>query len=294
MRVILPLMGLLLAAAPAVAQTFPIDYRRAAQAQDTAKQRRVLAAWQLKEPNNPDRYVAQFNYLLRKSYRVVVSTAPAAGRGVALQKQDGSAAGSLSEGYEPRLLEAARNTLREGIRLAPDRLDMRFGLAKTYEMTHEPAQEVQVLREALAARKASGQPWRWQEGKPLPRPEAVFLPENLEEYMLPYWQADTPEDAEVARQLAELVSEYYPESSLGPFNLAMYHSLHGQEDKAYALYQRANASKPNDWQTLANLTRLAINLNHKTEAQQYLAALQKLPAGRPAAAQLGKEVRQMK
>jgi Tfp pilus assembly protein PilF len=74
----------------------------------------------------------------------------------------------------------------------------------------------------------------------------------------------------------------------------MYHVLHGQEDKAYGLYQRANTSKPNDWQTLANLTRLAINLKRKPDAQQYLAALQKLPAGRIAAAQLGKEVRQMK
>ncbi|MFD2786926.1 tetratricopeptide repeat protein [Hymenobacter rubripertinctus] len=275
------------------AQTFAIDYRRAMQARDTAKTRKVLAAWQLKEPQNPDWYVAKFNYQLRQAYRVIVGNAPAAGRGVAVQQKD-KAIGSMNEGYEPKLLAAARTTLREGIKVAPERLDMRFGLAKSYEMTHEPAAQIEVLTVALAERKAGGKPWRWQEGKPLPEPEAVFLPENLEEYMLPYWQADTPEDAEVARQLAELVNEYYPASSLGPFNLGMYYTMTGQEEKGYSFFQQANTRRPSDWQTLANLTRLAIKLNHKTEAQRYLADLQKLPEGRPAAADLGKEVRKMK
>ncbi len=277
----------------AAAQTFSIEYRRAVQAQDTAKVRKVLAGWQLKEPQNPDRYIAKFNYQLQQSYRVVVSKAPPMGRGVALQQQ-GKPTGSLNEGYDPQLLEAARTTLREGIGLAPDRLDMRFGLAKTYEMTHEPGPEITVLKAALADRQASGKPWRWQEGKALPAPEAMFVPENLEEYMLPYWQADTPEDAEVARQLAELANEYYPASSLGPFNLGMYHAMRQQPEKAREFFQQANTRRPNDWQTLANLTRLAINLNHKTEAQQYLGSLQKLPEGRAAATDLGQQVRRMK
>ncbi|MBX0292209.1 tetratricopeptide repeat protein [Hymenobacter sp. HSC-4F20] len=294
MHIPLVTAGLLLVAISGFAQTFQIDYRRAMQAQDTAKVRKVLVAWQQKDPQNPDLYVARFNYLLRKSYRVVVSAAPPSGRGVAVQQKDGKAAGSLNEGYEPQLLEAARATLQEGIKVAPDRLDMRFGLAKTYEMTHEPDKEVAVLTAALADHKASSKPWRWSEGKALPASEAVFLPESLEEYMLPYWQSDTPEGAEVARRLAELISQYYPESSLGPFNLGMYYTLQQQPDKAYPLFQQANSRRPNDWQTLANLTRLAISMNRKTEAQQYLASLQKLPAGRPAAADLGKEVRKMK
>ncbi|GAB2775401.1 tetratricopeptide (TPR) repeat protein [Hymenobacter luteus] len=294
MRIPFIVIGLLLAAGSGFAQTFQIDYRRAMQTQDTAKVRKVLAAWQRKEPQNPDLFVARFNYLLRKAYRVEVSTSQATGRGLAIQQKDGKPAGSINEGYEPQLLEAARATLREGIKLASERLDMRFGLARTYELTHEPDHEVAVLATALADHKASGKPWRWSEGKALPAPETVFLPESLEEYMLPYWQANTPADAEVARRLAELINQYYPESSLGPFNLGMYYSLQQQPDKAYPLFQQAHSRRPNDWQTLANLTRLAINMNRKAEAQQYLASLQKLPAGRPAAADLGKEVRKMK
>ncbi len=263
------------------------------QAGDTAKARKVLITWQLKEPDNPNWYVARFNYQLRMAYRVIVNKTSTTSRGVELQK-NGKDAGSINEGYEPQLLEAARATLREGIRLAPERLDMRFGLAKTYEMTHDAAREIEVLTSALADRKASGKPWRWIDAKPLPKPEAVFLPENLEEYMLPYWQANTPEDTEAAGQLAELLSRYYPESALGYFNRAVYHGIKREDDKAYGLYKQANSRRPNDWQTLANLTQLAINLGKKAEAQEYLTTLRKLPEGRMAATQLNKDLRAMK
>ncbi|UOQ74335.1 hypothetical protein [Hymenobacter cellulosilyticus] len=171
---------------------------------------------------------------------------------------------------------------------------MRFGLAKTYEMTGEAAGEIEVLTAALADRQASNKPWRWKDGAALPAAEKVFVPESMEEYMLPYWQMQNSEADEVVRQLAELLGKYYPESSLAPFNLGTYYAQNKQWQKSLELFEQANTRKPNDWQTLANLTKVEIELGHKTQAQQYLAALRKLPEGRPAAADLSKEIREMK
>ncbi|TGE25695.1 hypothetical protein E5K00_11035 [Hymenobacter aquaticus] len=276
------------------AQTYQTDFRRAMQAQDTAQARQVLAAWQQKKPQDPDWYAANFNYLLKKAYRVVLSADPNKKGGLTFSKPGGEAAGSISEGYEPTLLAAARSTLRDGIRLAPDRLDMRFGLAKTYEMTQEPAAEIEVLAAALADRQASGKPWRWRDGERLPEAEKDFIPESLEDYMLPYWQLQSAEGDEVVRQLAELLGKYYPESSLAPFNLGTYYAQKKQWQKSLELFQQANSRKPNDWQTLANLTKVEIELGHKAQAQQYVAALRKLPEGRAAATDLSKEIRAMK
>ncbi|MCB2408577.1 tetratricopeptide repeat protein [Hymenobacter lucidus] len=276
------------------AQNHQIDFRRAMQAQDTAKAHQVLKVWQQQKPQDPDWHVANFNYLLKKSYRVVVSSDPDKKGGLVFNKANGDAAGSISEGYEPTILAAARTTLREGIRVAPDRLDMRFGLAKTYELTGEPAAEIEVLSAALADRQASGKPWRWKDGAALPAVEKVFVPESLEEYMLPYWQMQNSEADEVVRQLAELLGKYYPESSLAPFNLGTYYAQKKQWPKSLELFQQANTRKPNDWQTLANLTKVEIELGHKEQAQQYVTALRKLPEGREAATDLSKEIRQMK
>ena len=287
------LLGTSCWATTAAAQNYPADYRRACQTRDTAKIRSVLTAWRQKNPQDPNWYAAKFDYLLNRSYRVVVSTAPPTNRGMAIQGKNNQAVGSLNESYDAALLEAARATLRAGIQLAPDRLDMRFGLAKTYEMTGAAPEEIKVLQTALADRKASGRPWRWQNGGALPEPEATFLPTTLEEYMLPYWQQGGA-SAETARQLAELVVQYFPESAVGPFNMGLYYAAREQWPEAAAQYEQANTRKPNDWQTLANLTRVAVLRGHKAEAQQYVASLRKLPAGRPAAAALSKEIREMK
>ncbi|MCB2379656.1 hypothetical protein LGH70_18820 [Hymenobacter sp. BT635] len=294
MRKLIFSLLLALASHAGYAQNYNSDFRRAMQAQDTAKARKVLTSWQQKKPQDPDWYVARFNYLLKQAYRVVVSSDPSKQGGMVFNKANGEAAGSIGEGYEPTLLAAARTTLREGIELAPDRLDMRFGLAKTYEMTGEAAAEIDVLAAALADRQTSGKPWRWRDGAALPAAEANFLPESMEEYMLPYWQMQSAEADEVVRQMAELLVKYYPASSLGPFNLATYYAQKKQWGKALELFQQANARKPNDWQTLANLTKVEIELGHKEQAQQYLTALRKLPEGRPAATDLSKEIQQLK
>ncbi|UOQ74334.1 hypothetical protein [Hymenobacter cellulosilyticus] len=119
MRKILAVSLLTLVSLTGYAQTYQIDFRRAMQTQDTAKVRKVLTTWQQKKPQDPDWYVANFNYLLKKAYRVEVSSNPGKPGGLVFSKPNGEAAGSISEGYEPTLLAAARTTLREGIRVAP-------------------------------------------------------------------------------------------------------------------------------------------------------------------------------
>ncbi|MCC2547991.1 hypothetical protein LJY25_16195 [Hymenobacter sp. BT175] len=294
-KLLIPLGAALLLTGAGHAQNRPVEFQKYLKANDTTAMRTMLAQWQQQEPQSPDVYVARFNYLLSRAEHIEIrmggnATGPL--KMVAEDKQ-GRVVGGIGSAYDPKLLGQAQAVLREGIKLAPNRLDMRYGLAKSYEEGRDPASEVAVLKEALADHARSGQPWQWFH-KDLPAPEAEFVPATLEQYATFYLQQDGDAPLETARQLAELIEQYYPASSLGHFNLGVYYSFKGQRERAYAYLQKADALHPDDLSTVANLVKLAIDLKRKPEAEQYLARLRKLPDSKEAVADLSQQLRKLK
>lgn len=178
--------------------------------------------------------------------------------------------------------------------LAPDRLDVHFALAKSYEKQGDAGQQVTTLRQALSAHGQSGQPWHWYDSAELPAPEGEFVPASLDEYAEVYWQQTGEAAWAVGRQLTELITEFYPESYLGPFNLSEYYSRRGQHNEALAQLQRAAKLQPKEAATLAALVKTSLALGRKTEAQQYLAQLRKLPETEELVAELSQQVKAAK
>ncbi|GAA4353900.1 hypothetical protein GCM10023185_14950 [Hymenobacter saemangeumensis] len=264
-----------------------------------AEAEQVLKEWEQQQPNDPEAYIMRFNLLVMEADylkensgdgAVTILTEQEAEKALKkgeIQRQADSTKAQMQRAYRLMRLGSAR--LREGIRLAPDRLDMRFGLAMTYQNWDEPTAQVQVLKEALADRAQSGKPWLWRDGLPLPEPEAKFLPKALEGYANHYWvekplvlpQDMRPRDEkkakEYGRQLAELIKTHYPQSSLGPFNLGVYYQLNEKWAPAAAQMKQADALEPNDPYTVLALTRIAVELKQKKEAMTYLARLKAMP-----------------
>jgi Tfp pilus assembly protein PilF len=272
---------------------FREQFRKAVMADNAPAVEQVLTDWEKATPRDPDLYVAQFNWLLKKGERLELQSATAKGEGFTIKDKKGKAVGSLGSGYDPVLAEQAGQALVKGLTFAPDRLDMHFGLAKLYEMTGQPKRQIEALRNALAHRPADGKAWRWRDGGALPAAEALFVPGSLEEYAGFYWRQEGSEPLEHARAIAELIEQYYPQSSLGPFNTGVYYSITGQAAKAYAKLQQADALAPDDASTIGNLTKLAIDLKRKDDATRYLARLRKLPSTSESVAELAKQLQKL-
>ena len=268
-------------------------FRAAVRADRPAAAEKILKEWEKAAPRDPDLYVAQFNRLLQKAERVLVQPGPAKSDGLDFKDKNGQTVGNLTSGYDPELVKQAAAALNKGLGFAPDRLDMHFGLVKLYEMTGQPELQMRVLRAALAAHPPTGQPWRWRDGGALPAPEAQFVPGSLEDYASFYWRQDGDAALEHGRAVADLIEQYYPKSSLGPFNVGMYYAFKKQSVSAYAKLQKADALTPNDPSTLGNLTRLALDLKRKDEAAHYLAQLRKLPDSKQAADAFAKELQKL-
>ena len=301
MRLTTILCGLLLVARlPGFGQTpaYREHYRALVQQHKSPEATAVVLEWEKTQPQDPDVYVAKFNVLLRAAERPLRAGGPAT-TGYVRGTGNGITVGDELTDYEPAQVQEAIRVLRKGLALAPDRLDIHFGMAKACEDIGDAAQQYQILSEALAWRQsAQGRPWRWQDGAALPEPEAQFVPAAVEEYIGPYWSsaaADEPTPGtgvplkigpdnathqtsyQRGLALAELLVKYYPQSSLGYFNRALYYGLAHDEPQALTEFAQADQRQPNDPETLANLTRLSLQLKHKAAAQGYLARLRKYP-----------------
>ncbi|AMR28814.1 hypothetical protein A0257_18075 [Hymenobacter psoromatis] len=244
--------------------------------------RAVVAQWEKAQPQDPDVYVAKFNLILSDAQALVVSTGKPAAGGDYVSINDpktDKAVGSIGEGgYNPLKVQEAIAVLRKGLALAPDRLDIRFGLAKAAEFMDDAPQQYQILSAALAWRQsAAGKPWRWRAGGPLPAPEDAFVASSIEEYMVPYWQRGTAESGQSALALAELLLKYYSQSSLGYFNKGNYYAFAKNDAEAYRWYAQADKLNPADPQNINNLLIISLSLKNKAAAQGYLARLCKYP-----------------
>lgn len=109
-------------------------------------------------------------------------------------------------------------------------------------------------------------------------PETEFVPDSLEEYMMPYWQSETAEGYRHGLALAEPVLKYYPDSSLGYFNKGNYYAFTANSTEAYKWFAQADKRDPNDPQNINNLLRISLNLKDKTAARGYLTRLRRYPA----------------
>ncbi|MGI4870465.1 MAG: hypothetical protein ACRYFX_04720 [Janthinobacterium lividum] len=267
-------VGLLLSFGPAPG--FRARYRALMLQHKTKEAAAVVAQWEKAQPQDLDLYVAKFNLILSDTSVLALSTKPAGGGEFSIQDpKTGQEVGSIGEGgYNPLRVKQAMTELRKGLALAPNRLDIRFGLAKAAEMLGDAPQQYQILSEALAWRQsAQGQPWRWRDGAALPAPEADFIARSLEEYMVPYWQSGTTEGYQRGLALSELLLKYYSNSPLGYFNKGNYYAFTQQDAEAYKWFAQADQRNPNDPQNLNNLVRISLNLKNKTASQAYLTRL---------------------
>ena len=265
-----------------LADGFREQFRAAFKAGDLAGAERVLTEWEKATPKDPDLYVARFNFLLNKAARrtPVPAAAVVVAAGAPAPPPRPQA---MMVSYDPATMAQAAAVLKQGIALAPERLDMRMGLAKSYEMAGQPAPLLQTIRETLEARKNGGKPWLWRDGVPLPGPENTFVPAAIEPFASNYWKQPGDKGLENGRPIAELMEQYFPQNSLGYFNMGVYYAHLHKTQESYEKMQQADALDPNDISTLMNLTRMAIELKQKDKAMAYQERLRKLPNGGSAA-----------
>ncbi|MCW1887761.1 hypothetical protein OKA04_23690 [Luteolibacter flavescens] len=221
------------------------------------------------EKENPDYYALASNYWWQFAGMVNLSTKPAAKGEPSIRDTDtNEEVGSITTNGEldPSLRKKALALTTEGFRRFPQRLDIGFGLAQVQFRMDDAKSSVATLREILKISSAPDAKLKWTANADLPSPASTFVPESIQGYTAPLFQAETEEADALCKELLDATVAAFPEHPFAYNLLAALADAKGDKDESYRLLKVAAEKAPEDPLILMNLAEAHRARGKKTEA----------------------------
>ena len=243
---------------------------------DTLGQRILLENWEKRSLNDPELYVAYFNYFVEKSRSEVLVIGQDLKQNaymvLEIENQDSSKQDrveymyrqvSFQEFYTQKAIE----WIDKGIDRFPNRLDMRFGkiyflgLLENYEAFTE-----QIIQTVDYSAINQNQ-WLWSENCVLEQPKEMMLG-SIQDYQNDLYATSQDTLLYNMQKIAEAVLKVYPDHIESLSNIGAVYFLLGQYEKALTPLLTAYQLNPKDLVVINNLaeTYNELGLNIKAEA----------------------------
>lgn len=227
---------------------------------DTAAQRLLLQKWEQTTLNDPDLYVAYFNYYVSKAEHQVIELGqnPEGKEALRLTQQDAEGkevtAGFMYGGtfYQPDLVAKGIVWVRKGIELFPTRLDMRFGEAYMYTELKQWDSLTSVVIKTIDYGNTINNKWLWRDGEAMDDGKEAML-SSIQRYQYQMYQTGEDSLLENTRQISETILKYYPDHVESISNISVYYLLKENFDKALELMKKAEQYAPKDPIILGNI-----------------------------------------
>ncbi len=257
---------------PAISQDFQKDFKELLVKRDTAGQRKLLTDWEAAHPNDPELFIACFNYYARKSKTEIVSINGDYKHGESFQLTDstGKSVGFLGStvSYNPAILQNGFDCIDKGIAMYPTRLDMRFGKVYMLGETENFAAFAETVVATVDYNFKVGHAWLWGNGEPLDNPQE-FLLNAIQEYVTTIYNTGDDSLLIYMRQISEAVLKYHPDDVESLDNVALTYLIAGDPDKALPYLLRAESVAPQDVIVLNNIAEAYKRKNDKRNAKDY-------------------------
>ncbi|MGZ3812587.1 MAG: tetratricopeptide repeat protein [Mucilaginibacter sp.] len=239
-------------------QAFAQDYQSQFKSiqNDTAAQSKLLAEWTKTQPEDPELYVAYFNFYVRKSMRELVNLETTQHGDKSLQITDpktGKVVAYMNDGvtYDKDMVEKGLHYIDIGIEKFPARLDMRFGKIYILGKIYDYENFTQTLIAAIDYSQKINLKWTWTNNKPVDDSKKFMLSAE-QTYITQLYEAGDGQ-AKNMRAIAETVLKYYPDHVENLSNLGITYII--TKDYAHALEPLLKAEKvaPTDGIVLNNI-----------------------------------------
>jgi hypothetical protein len=163
-------------------QHFKQQFNELVSAKDTSGQLQVLEKWEKSDPNDPELYVAYFNYFVQKSRREIVKldNNPNKNESLRIMDKDSTKKEPVAyiygeTYYDPELLAIGFNYINKGSEKHPNRLDMRFGKIYMYGEDKDYENFTTEIIKTIDHSSINKNKWTWTDNKPVEDPIAFML-----------------------------------------------------------------------------------------------------------------------
>lgn len=263
---------------PAFSQDFYAEFQQYSQPNDTVKQLEILTNWESVKPNDPELFTSYFNYYFTKSIQEALTVTKEQPKGKSLEFTDSAnqVAGYIGSQvcYVENELQKGFAKIDEGIRLYPDRLDMRFG--KIYvlgELENWKEFTGEIIKTIDYSAKNNNQ-WTWTLNEKKENGEDFFL-SSLQDYQVQLYNTEDDNLLKYMRDIANEVLKFYPNHVESLSNVALTYLIAGEYDKALPPLLHAEKIAPEDYIVLSNIAVAYRKKGNKEQAVEYYKKVQK-------------------
>ena len=254
------------------AQDYQSKFAEYCGSKDTTAQRKLLLEWEESNPNDPELFTSYFNYYfsLSKESMIGIDSKPKGEENLQIMDSTNKVMGFLVEQtlFNSDLLEKAFNSIDQGIKKFPKRLDMRFG--KIYALGQIKNWETYTNEIILAVGYSNKikNKWTWTNNEPVENSEEFFLG-NIQGYQSNIYNTEDDALLKYMRKISEQVLKHYPNHVESLSNISITYLLNGEYDNALVPLLKAEKINPNDAIVLTNIAQAYKLKKDKTESIKY-------------------------
>lgn len=235
----------------AAGQNFEQQFIELYHNKDTLGEAKILSQWKNQKPNDPELYVAYFNYYIQKGTRQAI--------GSGMNEKTVYADNDLKKAFE---------YVDKGIAIFPNRLDMRFG--KIY-MLGQKENYNEFTNEIIKTIDYSGinkNIWLWTDNKALKNPKQFMLT-SIQEYVLQLYNTGDTKLLDNMKRISEAVLKYYPDNVESFSDLAIVYMVNKNYDKAIEQLLKAEKLAPTDYNVMNGIAEAYTKKGDKAKAITY-------------------------
>jgi tetratricopeptide (TPR) repeat protein len=260
-KTIIFLIGMTLLFHHSISQTFKQQFNDLVSKNDTLGQQKLLEKWENTDINDPELYVAYFNYYIDISKKEIIQLGNNPKGEYVLQLKDKDTSKKEPVGYmyseitfEPTLLKLGYSYINKGIEKNPTRLDMRFGKIYMYGKTEDYQNFTSEIIKTIDYSALIKNEWTWTDGKPLEDPKKFMLT-AIQDYILQLYNTGDDTLLDNMKKISETVLKYYPDHIESLSNVSVVYLLKKDYDKALELLLKAEKLDKKDYIVLSNIAQ---------------------------------------
>lgn len=255
------IFGLTLIFNQATGQTLKQQFNELASKKDTVGQQQLLEKWEKTDSNDPELFVAYFNYYVNKSRSEIITLGQNPKGENVLQIMDQDTTKKEPVGFiygdtyfNPELLSKGFDWIKKGIEKHPNRLDMRFGKIYMFGQIEDYENFTKEIIKTIDFSAINKNKWTWADSKPLDDPKEFML-SSIQNYQNQLYNTQNDDLLDNMKRIAETVLKYYPDHIESLSNLSIVFMLQKQYDKALEPLLKAEKLNPKDYIVLSNIAQ---------------------------------------